>query len=453
MTESINLNAIRSCLEGVTPSVISTVSPDGTPNVTYVSQVHFVDAQHVALSFQFFNKTRENILANPYAMVQVVDPNTAAHYRIALRYLRTEDEGPLFENMKAKLAGIASHTGMSKVFHLLGADIYEVLSIESEQCDPVPIASKQLNRLAALRAAVEQLSACEDLDELFNELLVVLEQHFKIDHAMLLMVDQPGNRLYTVASRGYEVSGIGAEIPMGTGIIGVAAQECTPIRIMYLTGEYTYNIAVRDSLLQNNQQLELESEIPFAGLAHPHSQLAVPVANITKDTNNGQLVGVIYVDSEQDLRFTYEDEDALMTLAGVLALSINRCQEPAESHADDTATVATGSGQSTQQSMIHHYCANDSIFIDEEYLIKGVAGAIFWKLISDYSHHQRTEFNNRELRLDPALGLPEIGDNLEARLILLQKRLKERCDFLAIEKTGRGRFQLKVSRAISLQES
>ncbi|MDO9007174.1 MAG: pyridoxamine 5'-phosphate oxidase family protein, partial [Thiobacillus sp.] len=47
------------------PAVVATAAPDGTPNVAYVSQVHFVDAQHVALSFQFFSKTRENVLAHP----------------------------------------------------------------------------------------------------------------------------------------------------------------------------------------------------------------------------------------------------------------------------------------------------------------------------------------------------------------------------------------------------
>ena len=447
MTESISLNAIRGCLEGVIPSVIATVASDGTPNITYVSQVHFIDAQHVALSYQFFNKTRENILANPYATVQVVDPDNATHYRLAIRYLRTETAGPLFENMKAKLAGIASQTGMSKVFRLLGADVYEVLSIEGVQPECQPVVPPQRNRLAALRAAIEQLSTCSDLDTLFNELMVVLQQHFDINHAMLLMYDDKGNRLYTVASHGYAVSGIGAEIPLGTGIIGVAAQECAPIRIMYMTAQYTYNLAVRKSLLENNPQLELETEIPFAGLAEPHSQLAVPIAR------NNQLLGVLYVDSSEDMRFTYEDEDALVALAGFLALSITQCQEVMENKPDRTVAVAAAAGMKGPPAVIRYYAANDSIFIDEEYLIKGVAGAILWKLIKDYTTQNRTEFSNRELRLDATIGLPDIGDNLEARLILLHKRLKERCEFLAIEKTGRGRFQLKVGRAISLQES
>ena len=36
----------------------------------------------MALSFQFFNKTRKNILANPHATVLVLDPAVAAMYRL-----------------------------------------------------------------------------------------------------------------------------------------------------------------------------------------------------------------------------------------------------------------------------------------------------------------------------------------------------------------------------------
>jgi len=43
------------------PSIIATADSRGMPNVTYVSQVYFVDDRHVALSCQFFNKTRRNL--------------------------------------------------------------------------------------------------------------------------------------------------------------------------------------------------------------------------------------------------------------------------------------------------------------------------------------------------------------------------------------------------------
>jgi hypothetical protein len=85
-------------------------------------------------------------------------------------------------------------------------------------------------------------------------------------------------------------------------------------------------------------------------------------------------------------------------------------------------------------------------------LIKGVAGSVLWLLLNDNQETGRTEFSNRELRLDPRLRLPELDDNLETRLILLQRRLSERCDWLAIEKSGRGRFRLRVDRPIKLAD-
>lgn len=91
----ITLDQLRPCLEGVIPAVIATCAPDGMPNATLVSQMQYVDPQHVALSFQFFNKTRENILANPQATALVIDPVTADSYRLTLLYLRTETEGTL----------------------------------------------------------------------------------------------------------------------------------------------------------------------------------------------------------------------------------------------------------------------------------------------------------------------------------------------------------------------
>lgn len=442
---TVTLEQLRPCFEGVVPSMLATCDATGIPNVTYVSQVHYVDGEHVALSFQFFNKTRENILANPQATVLLIHPETARFYRAALLYRRTETAGPLFETMKAKLAGIASQTGMAGVFRLLGSDVYQVLDVEEVPGNGVaPPPPPPRSRLAALRALVAQVSACTDLASLLDGTLAALEQHFGIRHAMVLFADEPGQRLYTVASRGYAQSGIGSEFPLGRGVIGVAAQFRTPIRIAHIAGEYTYSRAIREHVAASGQGELLETAIPFPGLAEPHSQLAVPIVV------GNRLRGVLHVESPQMQHFGWEDEDVLVTVAALLgeaALALQQAAEcaPEEGEAGAPATAAAGIPLT-----VRHYARDDSVFLGDDYLIKGVAGAILWRLLGLYQQEGRTAFSNRELRLDPALKLPDIDDNLEARLILLQRRLVERDAAVRLEKNGRGRFRLVVRRPLQL---
>ena len=54
--------------------------------------------------------------------------------------------------------------------------------------------------------------------------------------------------------------------------------------------------------------------------------------------------------------------------------------------------------------------------------------------------------------IDPALRLPEHAENLEARLVLLQRRLRERDSGICIERCGRGRFRLGVPGPLILEE-
>lgn len=440
-----SLGELRRCFEGAVPSVIATCDPAGVPNVAYLSQVHYVDDTHVALTFQFFNTTRKNILENPRAVVQVVDPLTAAHYRLELEYLRTETEGPLFEKMKAKLAGIASHTGMSKVFRLRGSDVYQVLGVEHVFGGTGAPSAERQNLLPGLRACLAGLSGCGDLASLFDACLQGLDEHCGIDHGMLLIHDAARERLYTVATRGYPESGVGSEVGIGEGVIGVAARERTPIRLGYAAQEYLYSRAVREGFEKSAGSDALESAIPFPGLSESGSQLAVPL------TYGERLLGVLYVESPQQMRFSYEDEDALVVLAGQLGMAMELLSHSAEHHAE-TAVPRPLPKVQGPSARIRHFAADHSVFIDNDYLIKGVAGAIFCKLVRDYLEAGRSEFTNRELRLDPTLKLPDVSDNLEARLILLQRRLAERCAFLAIEKTGRGRFRLSAERPLQLSE-
>ncbi|BEP95018.1 hypothetical protein GmRootA79_34020 [Acidovorax sp. A79] len=446
----LSLHTIRPCLEGAIPAVMATCDADGTPNVAYISQAVYVDEGHVALSFQFFNKTRQNILRNPRASVLVLDPRTASFYRLHLVYQRTEATGPVFESMRAQLAGIASHAGMAGVFELKGADIYAVDRIESVAGESLPPPAPRPGMLHALRACSERMARCTALDELLQCTLGALREQLDIEHAMVLLLDAPSSQLYTVASCGYATSGVGSEIRLGQGVIGVAAQEGTPVRISHFTNAARYSHAIRESLDAHagtsDPQPARGLDIPYPGLAQPHSQVAVPLMSA------GRPLGVLFAESPQDMRFGFEDEDLLVAIAGQLAAAIDLLQAAPDATeplpAPAVATPVSGSAL-----RVRHFAANDSVFINDDYLIKGVAGAIIWKLLRDHQHTGRVDFTNRELRLDPTLRLPDVADNLEARLLLLQRRLQENCPHIHIEKTGRGRFRLCVLRPVVLEDA
>ncbi|HYF59849.1 MAG TPA: GAF domain-containing protein [Burkholderiaceae bacterium] len=451
---ALPLHALRECFEGAAPAMMGTCSDDGTPNVTYLSQIEYVDPEHVALSFQFFNKTRANVLANPVAQVLVPHPDTAAMYRLDLRYLRTETEGPLFERMKAKLAGIASMSGMAGVFRLRGSDVYRVLALEQVSPGrPVrPAPERCAHHLGALRRAATRLAAATDLHVLLDETLAVLADAFGYEHAMIMLLDRRADRLFTVASRGYPSSGAGSEVPMGAGLVGVAARERTPLRINHLSAEYSYLRAVRESIERAGQLDRLETAIPLPGLRQAHSQLAVPI--VAADA----LLGVLFVESPQDRRFGYDDEDALVALAAQLGATMPLLQarvEPevelaAGARAADDGPEPGASVDASPPIPLRHYPHDDSVFLGDDYLIKGVAGAVLWLMARDHVERGRTRFTNRELRLDPRLRLPDIGDNLEARLVLLQRRLADRGACIRLERAGRGQLRLEVTRRLEL---
>lgn len=440
---AIMLDTIRECFEGVIPAVLGTADLAGMPDASYLSQVQYMDRDHVALSYQFFNKTRANILDNPHARLTVVNPYTGAQYSLALQYLRTETSGQLFESMKAKLAGLASHTGMTGVFKLLGSDVFRVTEIICVDGDVAPPPAR--NTLAALRLCSERLLACRDLAQLFDETMACLHEKLGVSHAMLLLHDPQAACLYTVASHGYEQSGVGSEIPLGQGVIGVAAREGTAIRISHMTAEYSYSRAIRQQAEGTGLAHALQTEIPYPGLAESRSQLAVPIQGCER------LIGVLYVESPQDLRFTYDDEDALVTLCGQLAMAMHIMQNvPVPEPEPEPAAMPDVQGAPLA---VRHFPDNDSVFFGNDYMIKGVAGAVLWAMLQDFVAHGKTAFSNRELRLDQRVRLPDVSDNLEARLVLLARRLCEREAPVRIEKTGRGHFRLCVQRPLQLTQA
>lgn len=457
---NVRLADLHLCYEGSIPAVIATADLDGVPNVTYLSKVSMVDDDHIALSNQFFSKTSRNLAVNPVADLLLIDPESYDEYRLTISYARTERRGPVFEQMRADVDTIASLQGMSDVFHLRSADIYRVHSAElvprehnvGTPYSPGPLAERRARRDASqdtLRLAelTARLNRCPDLDTLVATVVRALAEEFDHEHSVMLLLDEGSSRLYTIASHGFEAEGVGSELAVGEGPIGMAAARCTPIRVGNLQHIGRYSAMVRRSY-EEAGDIGPGREIPFPGLPEAQSQLAVPALAM------GQLVGVLMVETTAPAAYDETDEAVLMVVAGIVANAVEAEKVRAASASVEPARWSdadTPPQPPTEAVEVRYFAVDGSTFVDRDYLIKGVAGRILWALLQAHAADGRTEFTNREVRLDPSLELPEFRDNFESRLILLKRRLDERDAPVRIEKTGRGRFRLVVSTPLRLE--
>jgi adenylate cyclase len=451
MNGDVSLSSIERCFTGVVPAVIATASADGIPNVTYLSRVHLVDTDRIALSNQFFSKTSRNLADNPQASLLIVDPASYDEYRLTLVFERRERRGHVFERLRTDVDAIAVITGMQDVFSLRAADIYRVLDIHPMPSNPHAECSVSSADPAPDAVAIGELSArlsrCADLDALVGTMIDGLDQVLGYHHVHLLLLDEPGRRLYTVASRGFDADSVGAEVPFGHGIIGTAAARGVPVRVGNLSQMRKYSRSIRQSW-DDSAEPGPGPALPMPGLPDARSRMAVPAMAF------GQVVGVLAADSTDDIAFDAADEAALGVVAALFASAFETLRAEERNAPQDEARPAprTAPARPHVITRIRHFRQDGSTFIDGDYLIKGVAGRILWSLVSQYEADGRSEFTNRELRLDPTLELPGFKDNLESRLILLTRRLEERSAPVRLRKTGRGRFRIDVETSLRLDD-
>ena len=119
----------KETMQGIVPSIVFTSSTSGEPNSAIVSQVFWVDEEHVALSFQFFNTTAKNLAENPKAQIFTTHPKTLDSWCFDAEFARRETDGQLFDQMNIQLEMVASMQGMSDVFKLRGADVFRVTQV------------------------------------------------------------------------------------------------------------------------------------------------------------------------------------------------------------------------------------------------------------------------------------------------------------------------------------
>ena len=458
---SVTLESLAPCWQGLIPATLYTCSLDGIPNAAYLSHVDYVDSTHVALSFQFFNKSRRNIAENPHGLVRVIDPDTSQGWALRLRLVRSETSGPVFERMALRIEAIASYSGLKGIFKLIAADIYEVLSIEPATDDVAVTFAREAEArrgasedprftMRAMQDLAARINQAQGLDDLLDSILAGLDDLYGFHHSMILVPDDEPGVLVTLASRGYPENGVGAEARIGEGIIGVVAEARKPIRISGLLRAMLYAHAVAQRARETG--LCPPERIKLPGLANPESQLGVPLL-VRND-----LVGVLCIESEDPYRFHEEDKTSIELLGSYLAIAIQNAQLQERAETADESAAALAASQpgaaspvpAQSRREVTYYAGDELIMVDGEYLIRSLPARILWKLLKANQEEQRSEFTNRELRLDKTLNLPEWKDNLESRLLLLRRRLEQKCPDIRLVPRARGRFALELGCAVTL---
>jgi hypothetical protein len=453
------LESLATCFQGVWPAQLLTCSSDGIPNAAYLSHVEYVDSRHVALSFQFFNKSRRNIAENPHALVIVIDPDTGQGWQFRLKYVRSEASGPLFDRMALRIETIASYSGLKGIFKLRASDVYEVVGIE-----PAPeesggsrgcLAAREgradmpaaLFTMKALQDVAGHINRADCLETLVDAILKALEDSFGFRHSAMLVPAEEEGVLVTIATRGYPQNGAGAEVRFGEGIGGLVAEARAPIRISGLMRGILYAYAMHKQAAHPGAP-EYRRRIPMPGLANPESLLGVPLLV------RGELVGVMCVESERPYRFHEEDKAAIELLGNYVAIAMQNMQmreRAAEPPDEASRPAAPPKPAAAGRHEIAYYEGDECILVDGEYLIRSLPARILWKLLTTREATGRDEFTNRELRLDKSLNLPAWKDNLESRLLLLRRRLDEKCPDIRIVPRARGRFGLELACSVELQ--
>ena len=136
---------------------------------------------------------------------------------------------------------------------------------------------------------------------------------------MILVAGGAESVLTVAASRGYDGGRTGAEIPLGQGVLGVAARRRRIVRMGNVATQRAYLAGVR-ARTQAAGQATLEPVVEMPGLADAQSQLAIPL--IVKD----RLVGVLGVESATANAFDELDEMLLSIVGNQVATGIDNAR-------------------------------------------------------------------------------------------------------------------------------
>ena len=201
--------------------------------------------------------------------------------------------------------------------------------------------AEQLERrnkeIEIIERVASQISKTLNLDSIAKTMLISMEEYFDFKHSMILLLNSSESALKVIATHGYKEEGIGAEVKIGVGVIGMVAKKKKLMRMANLGAQKQYMQAIKQQI-QPSEDTVVAEEISLPGLKNAESQVAIPM--LMED----ELIGVFSVESDQVNIFDKSDELIIKILANQTAnalqnaklyqLEQQRLQELDKAHAE-----------------------------------------------------------------------------------------------------------------------
>ena len=179
--------------------------------------------------------------------------------------------------------------------------------------------ARKTDEVRIIQQISTDISATLDLERVLAISLDAMETVLGFRHCMILLADTEERVLTVAASRGYDGGGTRAEIPVGQGVLGVAARRRRVVRIGNVGAQRAYFAGVRARVeAAGPSVLQPLAEMP--GLVDAQSQLGIPL--VVKN----RLVGVLGVESAAANAFDELDEMLLSVVGSQVATGIDNAR-------------------------------------------------------------------------------------------------------------------------------
>lgn len=176
--------------------------------------------------------------------------------------------------------------------------------------------ARKTQEVHIIQEVSSEITSTLDLDVILQKVLESLDKTFDFKHSMLLLWNEKEEVLHVAASHGYEDPGIGAQVKLGEGMIGVVAKRKKLMRMGNIATQMAYVNTVKTQFAAAGQEVSANRKLP--GLANVQSQVAIPL--LSED----RLIGVLAVESIKSNVFDKRDETIITILASQAASAIEK---------------------------------------------------------------------------------------------------------------------------------